>query len=389
MKVAMLTGSLSREGGGVYEIVRSLAAALSRDAVDVQAFGLQDAHTAADRADWGSVTCHPCRVRGPRAFGYSPELRSRLDDYSPEVVHQHGLWIYPSYAGHRWKRSGGKVHVITPQGMLEPWVLRHHRRRKRALWHAYESSHLASADCINVNSAAEMHNVRALGVKTPVCIVANGVDLAEVAAGSAEPPWDPDWAAGAKVLLYLGRLHAKKGVKELVHAWADAAGAGGNSGWRLAIVGWDQQGYGAEVQQTIDGLGLGRDVRWFGPAFGAAKRAALSRADAFILPSFSEGLPMAVLEAWSHRLPVLMTRECNLERGFEAAAALEVRPEADSIAAGLRSLWSMSQQDLAAMGGRGRSLVEQHYTWQKIAAELRSVYAWFLGSGSKPERLYL
>ena len=124
-------------------------------------------------------------------------------------------------------------------------------------------------------------------------------------------------------------------------------------------------------------------------AIGADKQAALSRADAFVLPSFSEGLPMAVLEAWSHRMPVLMTRECNLERGFEAAAALEVRPEAGSIAAGLRGLWSMSQQDLAAMGGRGRSLVEQHYTWQKIAAELRSVYAWFLGSGSKPERLYL
>jgi poly(glycerol-phosphate) alpha-glucosyltransferase len=129
---------------------------------------------------------------------------------------------------------------------------------------------------------------------------------------------------------------------------------------------------------------LDSEIIFFGPAFGDDKKSLLSTADAFILPSFSEGLPMSVLEAWSYKLPVVMTPECNLPEGFAADAAIRIETGAESIALGLNSLFSMSASDLQAMGAKGRALVEERFTWKTIAAQMREVYDWMLGGGATP-----
>ncbi len=106
--------------------------------------------------------------------------------------------------------------------------------------------------------------------------------------------------------------------------------------------------------------------------------------DAFILPSFSEGLPMSVLEAWAYELPVVMTPFCNLPEGFDAGAAILIQPDRSSIREGLLSLFEYSDVDLKTMGQKGRSLVASKFTWPTIAADMKSVYAWCLGGGDKP-----
>lgn len=130
------------------------------------------------------------------------------------------------------------------------------------------------------------------------------------------------------------------------------------------------------------------DVVFYGPAFGEEKEALLRSADAFILPSFSEGLPMSVLEAWSYGLPVVMTPECNLPEGFTNHAALEIRnrelatrfsllatpTKLDSDWEGLRVLLEMSDADRGSMGMRGRGLVEDRFTWPKVASRMKEVY---------------
>jgi hypothetical protein len=123
------------------------------------------------------------------------------------------------------------------------------------------------------------------------------------------------------------------------------------------------------------------DVVFYGPAFGKDKDALLRSADAFILPSFSEGLPMSVLEAWSYGLPVVMTLECNLPEGFASDAALEIRSGEGSFKGsdfsfqhGLRALLEMSRAERGSMGMRGRRLVEDRFTWPKVAEQMKEVY---------------
>lgn len=122
-----------------------------------------------------------------------------------------------------------------------------------------------------------------------------------------------------------------------------------------------------------------------GPVFDDAKKACFQNADAFVLPSFSEGLPMSILEAWSYLLPVLMTAECNIPEGFQAGAAVEVRPEVGSVADGLRSFLSLSAAERKNMGLRGRSLVEAKFSWPQIAGQMLEVYKWVLGQGPQPD----
>jgi poly(glycerol-phosphate) alpha-glucosyltransferase len=122
-------------------------------------------------------------------------------------------------------------------------------------------------------------------------------------------------------------------------------------------------------------LGLAESVVFAGPAFGNKKAELMRRASVFVLPSFSEGLPMAVLEAWSYGLPVLMTDECHLREGFDANAAVRATPHPASLTAGLTKL--LIDMDAAArsdMGERGRALVQRKFTWPRIGEDMVAVY---------------
>jgi glycosyltransferase involved in cell wall biosynthesis len=134
----------------------------------------------------------------------------------------------------------------------------------------------------------------------------------------------------------------------------------------------------------VNELDIRESVHFVGPQFGTCKDATLRAAHAFILPSLSEGLPVAVLEAWSYGIPVLMTLECNLQEGFVAGAAIELQTETASIARALLSLFRMSAWERNDIGQRGQRLVKERFSCERIAAEMRAVYAWLLGAGSRP-----
>ena len=108
---------------------------------------------------------------------------------------------------------------------------------------------------------------------------------------------------------------------------------------------------------------LDSHVEFLGPLFEAKKEDVLRDADAVILPSYSEGLPMSVLEAWSYQLPVLMTKECNLPEGFEAQAAIKLELDHSSIAGQLANINNLNKEQLEEMSNKGYNLVSSHFTW--------------------------
>jgi poly(glycerol-phosphate) alpha-glucosyltransferase len=145
-----------------------------------------------------------------------------------------------------------------------------------------------------------------------------------------------------------------------------------------------------DVGQRIGGrgrksVGIGQSsIVFMGPQFGEEKAACYRDCDAFILPSFSEGLPMVVLEAWAYAKPVLMTPECNLPEGYAAGAALRIETNPQTLAASLDDLFRTPHSALRALGEKGRELVVTRFTWPRIAAEMKAVYDWVLGGGPKP-----
>jgi poly(glycerol-phosphate) alpha-glucosyltransferase len=378
-------GSVSRRAGGLFWALPPLLDGIRRTGCAVSVFSIADAASDADAAHWGNNALEVHERLGPQAFGYAPGLGKALDAARLDVVHTHGLWTYPSVAATRWTDRWGKPLVVSPHGMLDPWAVRNSAWKKRIASCLFENGHLRRAACLHALNAAEHEAIRSYGLTNPVAVIPNGVALPERGVDFAEPPW----AAGLgneRSLLFLGRLHPKKGLTGLLRAWArvrrEAPALA--HGWRIVIAGWDQAGHEAELRRLVDALQLGASVRFVGPQFDAGKAASLAGADAFVLPSLSEGLPMAVLEAWAHRLPVLMTRQCNLPEGFTAEAAIEIAAEADRMADGLVAFLGLSADERRAMGERGRALVEKYFAWEGIASQMVEVYRWLTVGGAQP-----
>ena len=388
MKVALLTAHASRRAAGVWVGVARLAKALAESGLDVEIFGLADPWTTKDCADWNGPPLRLHGVVGSEALGYAPRLARALHDRRPSLLHANGLWMYPSFASWRWSRRARRPYVISPHGMLDPWAVRHAAWKKRLVGWWFENAHLAGACCLHALSAAEARAIRAYGLSNPICIVPNGVDLPP-ARMPARPSWAEAAGNGRKILLFLGRLHPKKGLENLLAAWQDVQPAAGASDWLLVIAGWSTGGHEQQLRRMAEAQGVSDTVCFVGPQFDHDKAASLVCADAFVLPSLSEGLPLAVLEAWSYGLPVLMTEACNLPEGFAAGAALAIGTDRAGIAIGLRRLFAMSDAERRDMGARGQALVRQRFTWRQVGGQMATVYRWVLGGGAPPSCVLL
>lgn len=407
IKSAHLTESISRRAGGLFEAVMRLTQAGDAKEMDVQVFGLRDEFTDADRPAWNPVRAAAFPTLWPAAIGRSPELLAALMEFQPDIVHTHGLWRYPSIAALKYSRVRQRPHLVSPHGMLDPWALQNSRWKKRLAGICFENAHLRSARCLRALCEAEARAIRQLHLGNPIAVIPNGITLPGInsrQAGEPAAPWAGRVEPGQKVLLFLSRIHPKKGLVNLLKAWAALQKSPGTNPaareWTLAVAGWDQGGHEMELKRLCAELELPfADLRqngssretaspasvWFlGPQFSAAKQVCYRHCDAFVLPSFSEGLPMVVLEAWANAKPVLMTPECNLPEGFRASAAISAEANQTSLVTGLNELFRMTAGDRAAMGARARRLVEERFTWERVGAQMREIYHWILGGGNRP-----
>lgn len=381
MKTVCVMDSVSRANGGIFEAERKLQQHLRvQPDIDIEVLGLQDAHSDADREAWLPLVPVTLSVSGTPAFGYARDFSATLDRFDPDLVYSVGLWRAPSLAVLRWHRRTKRPYVVAPHGMLDPWAVRNSGLKKKIAGWVFQNQQLRRAACIRALCQSEADSIRAYGLRNPICIIPNGIDLPDA---KSQPVARPEsFPADKKILLYLGRLHPKKGLVPLLAAWGNSRTQGKD--WILAIAGWDQSGHEAQLKQQVAALGLADSVLFLGPQFGDAKQACYQDCDGFILPSFSEGLPMVVLEAWAYSKPVIMTPACNLPEGFAAHAALSVDPTPASLADGLNRFFALEPDYRRFMGQQGRLLVHDRFVWPKLGAEMATVYAWILGRGPKP-----
>ncbi len=382
LRIGIVTASVSRQAGGVFDAVRACALGLAAIQNDVDIFSLSDARSEEDAGAWAPLVPELFARWGPRAFAYAPALAKTLLEKPLDLVHQHGLWLYPSISVSRFRARTGRPTVISPHGMLDPWALRNSAWKKRLARALFEDRNLAGSSCLHALNEAEARTIRLAGFGTPIAIIPNGVHLPSDAVPNTSDIL-PN-ADDRKVLLFIGRIHPKKGLTETIDAWAGFARRAPllAQNWLLVLAGWDDGGYAAGLRRRIEELGLAHWVSLPGPVYGEQKAALFARASAFILASYSEGLPMSVLEAWSYRLPVFMTGACNLPEGFAAGAAIQISTKAGEIADVLGD--RLGDPALTTIGEAGRALVEARFTWEAIVAEHVRTYEWLARGAPRP-----
>jgi glycosyltransferase involved in cell wall biosynthesis len=303
---------------------------------------------------------------------------------SAEIAHLHGLWQVQTRRGAAAARAARVPHLIAAHGMADPWALKHKYFKKQVYLSLVEKNRLQNASCLHALSRPEIGHLRAIAPRAPIAFIPNGVEIPADRAASDRAEFEatrPE-LAGKFHVLFLGRLHVKKGLDLL----AEAAGSlcKEHKNLHFLIAGPDD-GERDSLMNRVKALGIEDRVTELGHVRGRAARLAWASADAFVLPSYSEGFSMAVLESLANRTPTLITTACHFPEVALEGAGVVVDPTVAGVTAGLRSLLERSPAELAKMGENGRKLVVERYTWDRQGEKLASVYRWLRSGGTPPE----
>lgn len=289
-----------------------------------------------------------------------------------DVIHAHELWHYPLYMASRESRKRGIPLVITPHGCLAPLALSNDRLLKGIYSPLVQRPILNSASLVHVLTGQEEQDTRSYGVSSPTTVIPAGVEIgpshgsSEASTGTAPPDGKEPFQ-----VLFLGRIIPNKGAGLLIDAVASLREKGHNV--RLTMAGPCSPEYRSHLQDRIESLDAKSAICFPGFVTGSEKDMVFAGADLFVLPSYSEGFSIAVLEAMAHSLPVVLSPQCNFPEAAQAGAALEVEPAVDPLTDALESLLE-NPEEARQMARRGRALVEEQYSWETIAAQFLEAY---------------
>lgn len=313
------------------------------------------------------------RHRFPRPGPLAEFLENCLGGPDPVVLHDHGIWLPSNHVTARVARSTGVPRVVSPRGMLSDWALRHRSLRKRIAWFAFQRRNLESAAVLHATSEMEAGEIRAVGLECPIAVIPNGVEF--------PPPLRREVVPSAtRRVLFLSRLHPKKGLDHLVAAWDRLR----PSGWELVIAGPDENRYGTEIQRKVSDLGLGESVVFEGPVTDRDKWDLYRAADLFVLPTLSENFGVVVGEALACGLPVVTTRAAPWRALEEEGCGWWIETGVEPLEAALRQALGLGDDERQAMGRRGRALVEARFSWEAAASAMLDLYRWTLGIVAEP-----
>lgn len=294
-----------------------------------------------------------------------------------DLVHLHGTWSPILAVACYLARRHGLPVVVSPHGCLEPWALAHKGLKKRLALATYQSWVFSAASLIVATANQELDSIRVLGFSNPVAVVPLGVDLAHPRSGRS---------AGTKRILFLSRIHPKKGIPDLVEAWQRVR----KPGWKVVVAGASDDGYADTIKALVRDRGLRDDFEFPGLVLGDDKERCFADADVFVLPTYSENFGIAVAEALARGLPVITTTGTPWEDLRMRNCGWWVEPGVDGVAAALTEAISMPPSMLAEMGLRGRLLIEEKYTWSKVGQLALAVSRWAASpEGIRPEAIRL
>lgn len=388
MHVIQVVPSVAERTGGTAIVVPAQARALSQRGVrttllSTDAAGPADWRVEGSSDSFGGIPHARTPLRRPQRWLYSPQMRDLLRQTvaSSDLVHSHGLYLYPHYATWRVCRDAGIPYVVSPHGTVDPFMRQHHRLRKSLSDRIWGSRYLADAAAIIVTSRREERFTQALAPSVPCFVVPNGV--AELPSPpAAERDSVLELLRGAQdgpLIVNVGRLSFKKRLNLIVEALPALAKE--FPGVHAAFVGPDDENIGARLHSLARQLRVEDRLQLVGMVPRDELRPYFEAADVWVLPSASENFGVAIVEALHVGTPVVISTDLDLAAELSdagAAVACDVgRPGA--LATSIRDLLSNPQLQ-AQLAARGRRF-SRRYDWDVVATRMEEVYAAAIKNG--------
>jgi glycosyltransferase involved in cell wall biosynthesis len=382
MKILHVVASLSPKWGGPFEIAIGMAQAIAKKGIKVSIYAPSEKE---DGVYINNLKMVDVKLFSKSFFSkfwtsYSPSLaktlRREITDF--DLIHIQEIWHHPLFAAYKAAKFARKPFVVTIQGTLEPWCLNHKKFKKKIGSILFQRKILKEASGLHAVTEEEVKNIYEFVDNNNIFYIPNGINQEDF----ENLPFNEEFEylypelKGKKVLLFLGRIHPKKGLDMLAKAFGAILKK--RDDIQLVIAGPDNN-YKNQIVEILKVENAIGNTTFTGMLTGNNKLAALSRADIFVLPSYSEGFSISTLEAMACGLPILITKQCNFPEVEEIGAGKIIDADIGQLSKALLEL--LDNPELCKeMGKRGRSLVVEKYTWDKVADKMIDAYKEILGS---------
>lgn len=360
MKIVHYIPSIDRTAGGTSTYMQVLAKGLGEIA-EVHII----THASENPLVMENCIVHYVPKYQPFSYSWNTSIAFLLDEIGPDIVHVNCCWMPACAAVQRIAQKRGYKVVLTPHGMLEPWIIKRHywTRKVPALW-LYQKAAVQRADCVQATAESERDNLLKLGYNSNIKVVRLGIDAESI---EMKRSWKK-----SRQILFLSRVHVKKGINFLVEA-ADVL-RNELQGYKILVAGEGEADYVEAMKRMICDRGLQDIVQLIGGVYGDEKWRLFQTSDFFVLPTHSENFGLVISESLASGTPVITTVGTPWSdlNSAEAGAWIEIGTE--PLVETLRRFLGLSEDELETMGRNGRKLIETKYSAHVMAEQMMEVY---------------
>ena len=360
MKIIHYIPSIDRTAGGTSTYMQVLAKGLG-ELAEVHII----THASENPLAMDNCTVHYVPEYNPFRRHWTKLVAGIMEEIHPDIVHVNCCWMPACAAVQRIAQRLGYKVVLTPHGMLEPWIIkRHYWTRKLPALLLYQKAAIRKADCLQATAESEYDNLLRLGYNDKISVVKLGIDADGI---KMKESWKE-----TRQILFLSRVHVKKGINFLI----DAAEILREElkGYRILVAGEGDEEYVSALRRQIEDKGLQDTVRLIGGVYGDEKWRLFQTSDFFVLPTHSENFGLAIAESLASGTPVITTVGTPWSDLNTSHAGAWIEIGTQPLVETLRKFLAMTDGELEQMGRNGRKLIETKYSARVMAKEMMEVY---------------
>ena len=374
MKILSFVSSLDLSSGGPSRSVPMLAKGLAELGVDITLMTIRSENMNTHALEGTTV-----KLKVLESTFSRKEIAKYLEDERFELIQIQSMWDLPYHKVMVEARRLGIPYIVTPRGMLEPWSLSQKKWKKKLAWWLYQRNDVQKSACVFTTAKMEADHVSELGITTCKAVIPNGIETVGY-------PCKSSIGGVKKQVLFLSRVHVKKGIELLFEAWKRIHPD--FSDWQLLVIGNGEAEYIHSLENRVDSLGLKDSIKILPPVFGEAKINVYQESALFCLPSFSENFGMVIAEAMSCGTPVITTTNCPWTILNETNTGWCIDLSVDNLEHALREAMGMDANALYDMGQKASKLIYDNFDYRSVTRRTLQLYEWLLGGGEKPEFVY-
>lgn len=364
MKITHILEDYSKLSGGLRTVVQDLNRHLIQNGIDSQIVTTraeaEDNVTVCKRSLYKDIWC------------YSNELKNSLDNIKSDVNHIHGIWMYPQYIASKISYNTNKPYIITPHGMLEPWLWENGTSKKKIYFELMIKKYFSRANVLHAITPDEKQNLYKLFGHKNIEVIPNSISYTEI------DSYNLQRQECDKFILFVGRLHPKKGIDLLIKAFSKLK----DKDIRLKIAGPFNE-YKNELDVLIKRLNIENKVEFLGMVTGDEKYQLFKNAWVFVAPSYSEVVGMVNLEAGISGTPVITTYQTGLYKEWNDNGGILINPNIQELDKALIEVMCWTEKERNDRGNNLKKFIIEKYSWENNIHKWLQLYNGLINAKTK------